>query len=180
MVAIEEKIRHLNKKIDTALTNEKKTTKDAERAEHEIDEFQEQLEQVEKAEKQFEAEISRRSRKDGPSMDESTLTSFHKLKEQVVAETMSDRDALNSLRRQVEVLKEPRERLKRKLDDLAAQRGRLEESDRSLVDKGELVSEQIRATSTELDGVKTQLETSVQDRERFEWVSSEVARDPLK
>ena len=54
MVTIEEKIRHLKKKIETATNNRKKTKKDEEKAETEIADFQSSLDEVEKAAKLFE------------------------------------------------------------------------------------------------------------------------------
>jgi hypothetical protein len=54
MVAVEERIRHVRKKIDKAVVNEHKTRKDANHAEEEIREFERELEEVANAERQFE------------------------------------------------------------------------------------------------------------------------------
>lgn len=50
-------------------------------------------------------------------------------------DTASDRDTLNASRRELELLTEPQERLKRKLDDHLSQQSRLQDEGKALNEK---------------------------------------------
>ncbi|KAI9018451.1 condensin complex subunit SMC1 [Hyaloraphidium curvatum] len=167
VVGYEEKIRHLQRKIDAAETNEKRTRKDAARTEAEISDFRREIEDVGRAEDKFEADLAAKTRKEGTALEESILAELNKLKEQVLAKTVEDRDALDTLKRRLEVLKEPRDRLKRKLDDLLARKDRLEENEASVSRKQEKAAEELRLKEEELNRSLVMAETCAKEREEL-------------
>ncbi|KXS21321.1 RecF/RecN/SMC protein [Gonapodya prolifera JEL478] len=167
-VRLEEQVRHTKRKLNAAEENVRAQRRAVEKQEGQVQDFEKQLAEVTQAEKRFEDDNKKKAEKGGKKLSQKDLDEYNKLKEDVMRQTLADKDQSDDVERRITSARLAAERAGRKVADLEAKEAQLVQDQATLGENKEKLQGQIKVVQSELDDIKGKFVASRREAERLE------------
>ncbi|KAJ3109189.1 Structural maintenance of chromosomes protein 1 [Phlyctochytrium planicorne] len=171
---LQEKIKHTDRKITQAKSNLQKAETALEKQTATIQTLENELHEVSEGAAKYEETIKKKLEKSQSySRDESDVSAYQKLKEQVNNQTLESRQKLTALRREFKTANESLERLNDKRKALLNKTTRLEEEKAALTSRTEQLRESITTNRNDLSKTRKDLDATETERKRLRQLENE-------
>ncbi|KAJ3285102.1 Structural maintenance of chromosomes protein 1 [Rhizoclosmatium sp. JEL0117] len=165
---LDEKVKHGAKKIAQAKDNLSKAQKDLEKQQSSIAELEKELSNVTKAAEKFEATAQKSAAKSVKrAFDATARAEYNKIRENVTARTLTDRQLLTAMQRQLKTDSEDIKRKEETLEQAKGKESRLVEEEAALAERKVVVGDNVAQIKADLAKLKKDLESMEADRRRL-------------
>ncbi|GAB5589148.1 Structural maintenance of chromosomes protein 1 [Umbelopsis nana] len=157
-ISIDEKVSHLQKKVQQTTENHSRVAKDFDHQTSVITDLEDDLARLNAVIEECSADLQASISKSGPILDAQQIEEYNAMKQQVSNQAVYEKHQLSNLQRQHKTNQEVVYRMEEKITDLRERQGRLGDDEQAMIQYAHDVEVQISNTTKDLQVKQLELE----------------------